>query len=481
MNSTIVFIAAGMSHTKKVSNPFSAWHYFLNFGALGLASVLRRSGFEVALYHGRFTPPDQLIQRLVDGSLLPSGYPILISIPSVFAIPWTAKFCSLAKQSFPRQKIVLGGRWVIADDAQWIRSLVPNADLIVHGTAEDRVVSLINDANWDDVPGTDRKETPYCGARGELPELDYSLLAEPQVFHPSVEISRGCGRGCRFCLERNMPLTNNVPPELLVERLERLCRHYRSDDISVYFESSLFRPSLDWSRKFRSLYKERAMRVSWRAETRVDVLGGEILENLAHAGLKVLDIGLESASPRQLLAMGKTKDPTVYLQSASEFIRVCHGLELWAKINVLLYAGETLDTIKETTDWISTHSGLIKGVSVNPLVAYRCGKNYRDYVDIFRQLGAVLVDEEGLERRGYSHLHMSASFSHDDSTAMCTEIAKQFMTQKDYFDLKAFGYFPRFLDYPSFCRLVRENYAQRDRMPFRVNEIPEGESAGTDF
>jgi hypothetical protein len=472
MNKTILFIAAGMSHTKKVSNPFSLWHYFLNFGALGLASVLRRSGFAVSLHHGHFAPPDQLFQRLVHDGLLPSAYPIFISVPSVFAIPWTATFCSLAKQLSPGQKIVLGGRWAIADDARWVKSSIPSADLIVHGTAEDRIVSLTDDATWDNMPGTDRNEEPHHPARSELPELDYSLLAEPQAFQPSVEISRGCGGGCRFCLERDMPLTNNISPVLLVERLERLCHHYASDEITVYFESSLFKPSLDWSRKFLSLYKERRLRVSWRAETRVDTLHGETLENLAYAGLKVLDIGLESASPRQLLAMGKTRDATTYLRNASDLVKSCHKRGIWAKMNILLYAGETRDTVRETTDWLSAHAGFIKGVSVNMLIAYRFGKNYRTRVAAFRELGATPVDEGDLQKKGYSYLHISDSVSYADCSQICIAIAKRFMTQKDYFDLKTFSYFPRFLDYSCFCRLLRDNYGDRDRMPFRVNGSP---------
>jgi len=40
----------------------------------------------------------------------------------------------------------------------------------------------------------------------------------------------------------------------------------------------------------------------------------ETVAALAQAGLKVIDLGLETASPSQILAMGKSRDPDRYLK-----------------------------------------------------------------------------------------------------------------------------------------------------------------------
>jgi radical SAM superfamily enzyme YgiQ (UPF0313 family) len=81
----------------------------------------------------------------------------------------------------------------------------------------------------------------------------------------------------------------------------------------------------------------RRLKLKWRAETRVDHMAARHVEILAKAGLRVLDLGLESASAKQFEIMEKTRSPDVYLRKASELPQACHDNGVWTKVNVLLY------------------------------------------------------------------------------------------------------------------------------------------------
>jgi len=86
-------------------------------------------------------------------------------------------------------------------------------------------------------------------------------------------------------------------------------------------------------------------------------------ETLRHsqAGPESFDIGLESASPRQLLAMRKCRDPAQYLGRASDLLRGAHELGIQNKVNIMLYPGEDDDTVRETIDWLERAQALYQG------------------------------------------------------------------------------------------------------------------------
>jgi hypothetical protein len=220
-------------------------------------------------------------------------------------------------------------------------------------------------------------------------------------------------------------------------------------------------------RAFGEHVRERRLSIAWRTESRVDCLTPERIEALAAAGLRVLDLGLESASPRQLVAMGKASQPKVYLRRASEVLHACRASGVWAKVNVLLHPGETMETFGETVDWLARHRDCIKGVSVGPTIVWRYGRHSAALVREYEQRGAQLLDPEALDRDGYAHLHMSAEISHDCAVELALSLSQAMMGARDYFDLKAFSYFPRGTTWEAFDRVVRASAAP---LPFRHDE-----------
>lgn len=466
----IIFVSSGMLNAKKKDNPIAFNHSYLNYGLLGLASIVRANGYDVSLYHGKFDNPSRFLEKYMDSFNKVNNYPIFLSLPSSFAIEWAKIFVSELKKMNPKASVIVGGRWVVMEDGKWIKEKFNNQiDLVVYGLSENRIIQLLNRQEWTNIHYTDLSVdlTPEKW-HGTFPKYDYSIMPDYKEFQPSIDTSRGCGKGCSFCLESKIKLVSMKDPNLIIEEVIYLQELYKDILISFYFEASHFSPPKKWIEKFSELVKKQKLSFKWRAETRAD--NNIITENLsllAEVGLKVLDIGLESASPRQLLAMGKTNDYKDYLQKASKLLQSCRDCDVWAKINILLYPGECAETIQETTNWLDQHKECIKGVSVNPLMVYR-NTSYVDYLKELRQKYGAFPVENSIEEKGYCYMHLSEEMQLEQIEPLRVELCQRYMSADDYYDLKSFSYFSGSIlskeDFFNKC-----NKADKTKLPFRVN------------
>ena len=133
MNKQIIFISAGMLSPKKRDHVLARRQLYLNYGALTLATLLERGGHFPVLIHGNHSDPEQFVDALRQQGRLPTSRPIMLSIPSYFALAWAQRFCHHLKRLFPDIKIVAGGRWVVGPDPQWLKRKIPEVDLITAG------------------------------------------------------------------------------------------------------------------------------------------------------------------------------------------------------------------------------------------------------------------------------------------------------------------------------------------------------------
>jgi hypothetical protein len=437
-----------MLQPKKSETPTARAHLYLNYGLLGLASILAQVGYRPRVFHGRFFDPAEVVRCAIAES--EKNAPILLSVPSSFALDWARQACAELRRVAPDARIIAGGRWVVADDEVWIRTQLPQCDDFVRGLAETRIEGVLRGSPGRLlVKGRAPEPVEITG-----PTLNYQLLDQWMEFQPSVEVSRGCGMGCSFCAEADERLTPLKRANDLAAEFERLVDHYGSTDIHPYLEASLFRPSTPWIDEFKESLSARKLQLKWRTETRVDSLSPEQVARLADAGLAVVDLGLESASPLQLERMQKTTRPEVYLRKASAVLRACKDAGVWTKVNVLLHPGENQDTLRETEEWLDAHRGYIKGVSVGPTILFRYGASSQALLHEFEKHGAHAVDSAALDRDGFAHLHLSATMSHERALEESMRISRSFMSARAYFDLKAFSYFPRGLSWPDFEAMI---------------------------
>lgn len=428
----VLFVSSGMSTPKKRDHLLARRQQYLNYGALTLATLLERGGTRAILAHGGHEEPLKFLTMLEEDGLLPTRAPLMLSLPSFFGLPWAQAFCALLRERHPSLAIIAGGRWVTGPDPSWLKQRLP-VDRVVGGLAEHQIKDLA--AGLPPPPGSSDK----------LPDfpLDHRLSLEFETFQPSIETSRGCGMGCSFCEERAIKLTRLRNPDVLADFFRQTRDQYCSTDIHPYLQSSFFLPNVRWATDFATEIDARGARLSWRCESRVDGLKPETIEKLALAGMKVIDLGLETASPQQVRAMNKSPNVERYLNAASEVLRACEDNDVWAKINVLLYAGETRDTFEETREWLHHHSSSIKGVSVGPVIAFGPPSLVRPWLSQLESQGANAVDPNSANSSGITRLHLSAEIDQAEAEAMSLSLSRELMSADDYFDLKSFSYYPR--------------------------------------
>ncbi|HXP46361.1 MAG TPA: radical SAM protein [Terriglobales bacterium] len=418
MNNKTVLVSAGLLAPKKTDHMAARRHRYLNYGLLTLGTILARKGYPVQMLHGGFCAPDVVAERLLRDCSQDSPL-LLLSLPSFISIPWARLFLETVKRECPTGPA----------------GIEPSASKFI--------------------------------------QLDYALDQDFPDFQPSIEVSRGCGMGCRFCEERLAPLGQIRAADDVVSAVAAAFDIYNTTSINFYFEASFFLATERWAAQLAEGSKKSGLRFAWRCETRVDALTTPALRRLAEAGLRVVDLGLESASPRQLLRMKKSGNSQLYLRRASELLRQCRDNGIWTKVNVLLYPGETPETLAETTDWLDKHRECIKGVSVAPIVVYGHGDEARRDLEELALLGASAVDSTSLESSGVTHLHLSPSIDYESSWALSRYLSRMFMTHRDYYDLKKFSYFSRRYTYPQFLRDM--GHASQELLPFRSGP-PSGDS-----
>lgn len=367
-------IASGMKKSKKPFIKNSVENIYLNYGLLGLGSILYDKGYtKVKMFQGDSKTIQEMFDEIASTGIdiKEMKYPVFISVPSFFAISWAIEFINDIKLKNPNIKIILGGRWVLDQNLDWCKKIFTNVDFFSLGCSDEIVDKLLEPNNWSRYQSVQISKKPFS-------KFHFNILNNFKEYQPVIEICRGCGRGCEFCLEKHYPVSEIKSAEEVILEAKSISEVYGIDNLNIYFQASIFNPSVKWSQEFLYLYKTQNMKFHWRFETRVDSMNLESLEILAEAGLKVIDLGLESASVCQIKKMGKSKNPKEYLAKADKLLRKMYEFGLWSKLNILLYIGETYKTLGETITWLEDRSEYIKGVSVNPIIVYLNGQSGHD-------------------------------------------------------------------------------------------------------
>jgi radical SAM superfamily enzyme YgiQ (UPF0313 family) len=455
----VLCVAAGQTRARKVQNTLSRRHLYLNYGLLSLATRLRGMGLDAVQIQGNFDPPAKTLAACIDEGLLESGFPLLLSIPSFYAVPWAREFIAETRKIKPDQRFIVGGRWVVADRPERLSEAIGGVDHVARGLGEAVLPELME--RHFGMPSRPASGM-HRGARALPPPLDYALLKNRAEYQPSIEVSRGCGMGCSFCQERSEALSPLKSPDDLLSEMRATLQEDGLRPMTPYFEASLFAPNRHWASAFADAVG--ADPVQWRAEARVDSVLPDVLQVLAGAGLKVIDLGLESADPVQLLRMKKARNPTLYLDRASALLASARASGILAKVNVLLFAGETKDSVERTLDWLERHRDCIAGVSVGPVMCFGWPEDVQDYVSALGEYGAVMTTDQPVHGIGQMHLSPEIDFAH--SLEISRQISRSFMTADQYFALKSFSYLPRSYTDADFRRDIEED-ADRDHFSFR--------------
>lgn len=451
----VLAIAAGQEFSRKGENTVRKKLKYLNFGLLGLVTLIDRySDREVVMFQADTFSVERLIAEIKATVLdLTRDFEcVLLSIPSYHSISWCVKFCEYIKKNYGL-KIIVGGRWVVDNHSQWIKEKLKYVDIVSEGFGERFL------AEYFDFSGNKQF---FLGEKNYFTLVDYTLLHNYQDYHPNIEISRGCGAGCHFCADRNSYRLPNKSVEIIMRELDLLDQAYHNYTVYLTAPHFVFDPK--WIHSFYDMMLKRANPVLWRCTSRVESIPLNLLRVLRQSGLKIIDVGLESASITQLTKMHKSANPQKYLERASAMLKACKENGIWVKLNILLYAGETMETIRETTDWLLLHKDCIKDISAGSLVYY----HNMDNLSELEQFGSSIAAEDHFEDNGFAILNLSPDISKERASKLCQEIPQLIANQRDFYDIKSFSYYPDSYSYKEFLQDIRRCDPQD--LPFCIDE-----------
>lgn len=449
----VLAISAGQEISKKEENIIRKKIKYLNYGLLGLTTIMHdKLEIDVTVFQADYITVEELIEQIEK-----AGIDIerececfFLSIPSFYSLSWCQKFCYLIK--FQYNKIVIaGGRWVVDGNVEWIRKKLKYVDIIIEGFGESKLNGLFRRMPNIQIPD---------GRKNCFNRLDFKLLNNYQTYQPCIEISRGCGSGCQFCADRNNRRVPNKKVGILMEEIRYIESLY--DKFSIYFEAPHFIFEKEWTDAFCKAMQHRQKQFMWRCTTRVESVPLDQLAKLHETGLKVLDIGLESASRQQLINMKKTQKPDQYLALAEKILQECEKNDIWVKFNLLLYAGETYETIEETEKWLQSYKELIKDISVSSLVYYKNMKNISEIL----ALGASIPSQQNIDRYGYVNLDLSPEIDFESACKYTISIPQKIANQRDFYDIKSISYFSSEYTYEQFKEDIR--LCNREELPFSI-------------
>lgn len=199
----------------------------------------------------------------------------------------------------------------------------------------------------------------------------------------SISSIRGCPYDCTFC---SRPFGTRIymrSPKTIIEEIKELKKRYRVEFVS--FCDNLFLVNEKWVLEICERIISENLDIKWTAATRVNLVNNNLLRNMYKAGCVNLGYGFESGSQIVLDRMRKG----VTVKQAEEAIEMTKAAKIGASGSFIFgMPGETIDTIKETLDFIKrTRLPLYRFFYATPYPR-------TELYEIAKKMGRLPVDED---------------------------------------------------------------------------------------
>ncbi len=246
----------------------------------------------------------------------------------VHTIGFGAAASALTERFADHAALILTGEPEGASDALW-REILEGRTTGVLDAGSVRDLDALPFPDWSPFP---------------VERYRYALLSRRGSTLP-IQSARGCPYACSYCPWRVTARFRERDPERVAAEARRDRDLYGARGLS--FRDPLF--NLERDRVLAIADALAPLGLRWSAEMRADRLDREQLEVLARAGLRSLEIGVESVD-RALLAREKRKPPTH--AQIEEVVRTASRLGIRVICNYVLgLPGDTERTIRETVRW----------------------------------------------------------------------------------------------------------------------------------
>jgi len=272
------------------------------------------------------------------------------------------------KEVNPNILTVLGGPHAVL--AEVTLRKCPSLDVIVYDEGEEQIQEIVSGKPLSEIAGLFiRKEgkivptapRPYIDDMDSLPYPSYHKLPHfPDGYHPhppkstgkkwcSIMWSRGCPFFCNYCNRENSfgLKFRNQSPENVVEHIRFLNSEYGIEELTFYDDVMTLNKKATIKLMEAMHPKNLGFKISWDAETRVDLVDQEMLFAMKNAGCRMISYGIEHG-----VFIHEIKGGTATLKQAEDAVKWTHK----AKIDTVGYfmiglPKETPLTIRKTIEF----------------------------------------------------------------------------------------------------------------------------------
>lgn len=288
-------------------------------------------------------------------------------------LPHVIALSRLIKGMLPRASIVLGGPQASLMPDAGLAAL-PDVDFLCRGEGEaviQRIAEAVLSGDADGpVPGATRRTSEGAILTGPPPELARDLdvypspwltgILDPAATSESIMLaSRGCPHHCVFC---STPAASGG--KIRYNSVERVL-----DEIAYVAGRGTGRlwfgdPNFSFSEKrvigILEGILRRNLRVEMWVETRADMLDPEMIRLMKRAGVHLVAMGLESASPNVVPGLDKRLEPERIREATRSALDAGLDVELFSQYAL---PNETLKDAMATLEFVKGCGVKIRGNS----------------------------------------------------------------------------------------------------------------------
>lgn len=250
---------------------------------------------------------------------------------------------------------------------------LPYADFLIAGEVEEAGLKLARGNNLQGVvisrPIDDLDTLPFP-AWEYFPVKEYSYFPSLRETPFLVALSsRGCVYSCDYCpypvnyqwRERNV--------EKVLDEIEVAANTFGAK--ALLFRDPLFSVNRKRARQIAEGIIQRGIKIKWACETRLDLLNEELIDIFYESGLRVINVGIESADEAILKKIGRAPVP---VEHQERIVKFCDsiGLRVCA-FYVLGLPEDSPEKIRSTVEYakqLNTHAAMFYLATPFPGTAY---------------------------------------------------------------------------------------------------------------
>jgi len=165
--------------------------------------------------------------------------------------------------------------------------------------------------------------------------------------------------------------------------------------------------------------------------------------------------------------MNKTRNPSQYLKTASSALQIACEQGLLAKLNLLFYVGESVQTFRQTLHFLNSNSRNVESLSAYPLFLYP-GLYRLEIMDDISKSGGSLIKTPEWTSRHLSPVNPSHDFTYSELQDIGIILGKSYQTMSTFYINKSHGYFCPGTTCREFKECVQSHGV--DRLPFSLNK-----------